>query len=442
MKKIIFLFFLTLILRLIFFDTSYFIWDESIYLMHGKSITGETIGYQEINLRPPLVPVLISGIYKFGLNYEVFSKLLLIILNSLVVVPMYYLGLVINKKIALISSIIIAAMPISIFNSRLIMTDHLGMVLALSTIVLFYYSLKNIKLFYLGGIFLALSILTKFTNLLLLVILFPFIFKHYKNVKHIIISASLFLLTLLPYFIFNIIKFNNPIFTFLKAWQVVAEPLKTELSFFFYIFNDMFGLMFLILLVLGLAFFLKTQKKDFKFYSIIYMFFIILLYSIKILYKGVARPPEIEWEAARVILLLLPFSCLFISYVAINISERFTNKNLILALFIIIGLLFLKPQYIRTYTPTIEYESGLRYVTKDMGYFLKELQIDAFSCLGNCPSIAYYSQSNMELFFNKDNLINSNSKNIVVFHELDSKEYLLEKKFCKEDWCTYFYQKS
>ncbi|MCK4551154.1 MAG: hypothetical protein KAT91_04320, partial [Candidatus Aenigmarchaeota archaeon] len=58
-NKILFvIFLLAFILRMMFFDTSYVIWDESIYLMHGELFAGVDVGYDETFLRPPLLPFL------------------------------------------------------------------------------------------------------------------------------------------------------------------------------------------------------------------------------------------------------------------------------------------------------------------------------------------------------------------------------------------------
>ena len=54
-KFLVFLFIVALFLRLIFFDMSYLIWDETVYLMHGEIIGGGFGGYEELTVRPPVV---------------------------------------------------------------------------------------------------------------------------------------------------------------------------------------------------------------------------------------------------------------------------------------------------------------------------------------------------------------------------------------------------
>ena len=78
--------------RLLLTDTSYFFWDESIYLMHGRLFAGQAAAYSETFLRPPLLPLAISPLAHLSSGqYELASRLLVAFLNSLVVLPMFFL---------------------------------------------------------------------------------------------------------------------------------------------------------------------------------------------------------------------------------------------------------------------------------------------------------------------------------------------------------------
>lgn len=104
-KFLFIVFFVSIFFRIIFFDTSYFIWDETVYLMHGKLFAGDNAGYDEIVVRPPLLPLLISPVWKFfPLHYELMSRLLVTLLNSFIVFPTYYLGKLINNRAGALSS--------------------------------------------------------------------------------------------------------------------------------------------------------------------------------------------------------------------------------------------------------------------------------------------------------------------------------------------------
>ena len=97
-KYLVTLFLISFILRIIFFDTSYFMWDETVYLLNAKSYAGQTVGYEETFLRPPLLSLILSPFARlFQENYEVLAKTFIILLNSLIIIPTYYLGRLINK---------------------------------------------------------------------------------------------------------------------------------------------------------------------------------------------------------------------------------------------------------------------------------------------------------------------------------------------------------
>ncbi|MCK4550500.1 MAG: hypothetical protein KAT91_00955, partial [Candidatus Aenigmarchaeota archaeon] len=107
-NKILFaIFLLAFIMRVMFFDTSYVIWDESIYLLHGELFSGINVGYDETFLRPPLLPFLLSPFVLLSYEtYEITTKIFVILLNSLIVIPAYFLARRINKKAGLLTALL------------------------------------------------------------------------------------------------------------------------------------------------------------------------------------------------------------------------------------------------------------------------------------------------------------------------------------------------
>lgn len=90
--RLIFLvFLLAFAVRAAFPDTSYFSWDESVYMLHGKLFSGQEVGYSETFLRPPLLPLLLSPFAGLPQHrYELASRLLVAFLNSLVGFPCFF----------------------------------------------------------------------------------------------------------------------------------------------------------------------------------------------------------------------------------------------------------------------------------------------------------------------------------------------------------------
>ena len=432
----------SILLRVIFFDTSYFFWDESVYMIHGQKIAGLEVGYDEMELRPPLLPILIAP-FSGTQFYETAATLIVILLNSLVVIPVYYLGKMFSKKTAVISAIIMALIPVSIIFSRQVMTDHLGMVLALASFVLFLYGTRDnkTKLLVIGSVLLALSVMMKFTNLLMFVVLLPpyfFLLKE-KRWKQALIADSAFLIAMLPFLIYNLVKYGSMFHMFSKAWIAVTDFESVNLSFLVFLFNDTFGLLFIILALAGIVLLAKSKIK-FR-YSILFAFFVILLYFLRVINIGVAKPPTIEWEAARFMLLLVPFIIVFAVYYLTNTAHIIGNKKhetILISLAIVVALALLAPQYIRAYTPKIEFEAGLRDVTKEAALFLKETDIMGVCCKGNCPPIAYYSDKMVDMFFDEEKMMESHHDYLVTFEE---KQMTLVEKFCEREKCAYIYAK-
>ena len=442
------------ILRILFFDTSYIIWDESIYLMHGKLFFGQMAGYDELFLRPPLVSIIIAPLSVFSFEtYQLLSKLLIILLNSFIVVPAYLIGRQLSEKTAIIAAVLMSILPLSILNSRYVMTDHPGAVLALLGFMLFFYGTKNKKdkLLYFGSIFLGLSLMMKFTNLVVIGLIIPLVwilFKQ-KKIKEIAYSIIIFIASIFPYLIYNLLKYNNPIYTFKNAWHVVVETNPITFDFFRYLFVDTFGFLFLLFFIVGMVIFIKKKivnaKKQTKIYNgiILFAFIILFVYFTAIAGRGVAKPEGIEWEVERFMIVLVPFAIAFISYGLIKVSELIKNEKLripIIAIIIIIGISFITPSIIRAYTPQIEFEDGLRHTTYDMGEYIRNQNMTNFTCLGNCPPIAYYSNTKMNIVYSMNALIKSESSYLVTFETIKNENYILKKQICKQTKCSYLYE--
>lgn len=456
-KILLLIFVLAIVMRVIFFDTSYFMWDESVYLLNAKLISGETVGYEETFLRPPLLPLIISPFTELSeQGFETASKILVILLNSLIVIPVYILGSLLNKKTALLSGLIIALLPVSIFNSRLMMTDHLGALLALSSFLCYLlWSLgKSDKLGYLGAILLGLSILMKFTNLLVILLIFPIMTRMIKKdkINELLISFLLILGTLSPYLLFSYIRYGNPLYTLWMALHVVSESDPVSLRFIMAIFIDTFGLFFLMLAIIGTILLgyrmyrkYKNKKQSFAEGLLLYSFLMTFIYFIYIASRGTAKPPGIEWEIERFMLLLAPLMIIITSFSITSLTKKIKSKKVQLVsliLVLILGFSLLIPQFTRAYTPQIEFEEGLRYATRDMADLIRTSDIKEVACIDNCPPIAYYSGKKVEVFYSEDNLFDSGINHIVSFSELESPEdKKLIKKMCKEDRCAYLYKR-
>ena len=377
-KLLFLIFILAILLRILFFDTSYFFWDETIYIMNSEFISTGNAPYVQLYERPLLLSLLIIPFIKS----EIMLRLSMIILNSLSVFAVYFLASNFGKRTGIISAFLLAIFPFHIMASRWVMTDQLSFLFITLTIAFYIRGIKNKKLgsYVLGGAFLSLSILLKFTNILLfplLLMLFFFFRPSFKKTAHSLFVAFLLFL---PYLIFNHIYFGNFLHPIIQAAHVVFENLPISPLIVFSQIWLFFGFLSILL-------FLGIKKKKINIYLIIWFTFT-LSYFILLSQKGICKPEGIEWEIQRFLFPSLAPALIL----SADFLSRLSRKKLYVS-FILIIIAFI-PSYGISYTPMIEFESGLREVSREAGLFMDtNLEEDAgIYTTSNYPVIAYYSK--------------------------------------------------
>lgn len=448
---ILIILFLGLFLRTIYLDSSYIFWDESIYLMGGKALANQPAGYTELDFRPPLLPVLITLFAFFPDHYVLLSKIFMILINSTLITFVYILGKQFSKSIGLLSAFFTSIWPYHLMSSSWVMTDGPTAILLLITLLLYFKGFKQDKnsFIYFGGFFLSLAVLMKFTNLLLLILLIPLFILNLRKIKIIAKSLLISLLIFSPYLITNYIYFGNPIYGILKAFSIGNIMLETvglhPLKIIFKVFYDFFGIVISIFIFVGIIFFIKeeilsktkTKKRQNMFW--VYCLIVFLPYYIYLVHEGTT---PIWWDPQRFLLSFLPFFLLFATYFIIKLINNFPtkSKSVILASLILLVLLSWTQQYARFMQPSIEYEDGLRQVTKEIGLYLKNEKINNLLCLGNCPSIAYYSDKKTSIVYHVEEFKLNPSQYGVIFSDNMKNlknPYEKIKTICKEKWCVY-----
>ncbi|MBN2458063.1 glycosyltransferase family 39 protein [Candidatus Woesearchaeota archaeon] len=414
------------LLRVLFIDTSYVFWDEAIYVMNAQAIVEGASPMQEWDIRPPLLPLLLSLTYRS----ELFSRLFVAFLNSMLVPVAWLLGKQVNRKAGLIAAVTVAVFPFHILASRWLMTDSLSALLMAFGFYLAFVSLKrpsqqSTLLALIGGAAVAMSVLMKFTSLLILAVLAPLYFVRIRDrFMEIIVSAAGFILVMAPYLIWNAITFGSPLHVFLNGFAVV--DISDSISFFLKLkeLYYFFGPVLIIALVSSCFMRMKIRRKTsavstasatsstsatssissasstsstsaasstsstsataIERYSY-YWLALSLIYFFYILNKGVAAPESMLWEVQRFLFPALVPSVILSS----SALSRLKPRSLFVAL--LLFLVFSFPMLAVAYTPAIEHENGLRAVTKEIGAYLKGSSCDCIYCTGNCPPVAYYS---------------------------------------------------
>jgi len=276
---------ISLLLRLIHFLINRPLWwDSHIYIGMGKYIfsSGE-LGWWEA-FRPLLHPFLLGLSWKIGFDPLIAGKLLDLFFSLLVIYLTYKIGLLIfDQKTAFYGALLLSSTPLFLRFSGLIMSEPLAMALSLAGIYLIFlviinpndgynynsnhnssiskfqsfhfFSRTTAKLF-LAGIFLGLSFLAKFPQgafIMAVILAFileavfyinhsrKFLWLFWKNTSIKIISLSLgFFITVLPFFIFNYLKYYDALYPLKTGNWIVGTATWLYGSGWTYYFKEVF----------------------------------------------------------------------------------------------------------------------------------------------------------------------------------------------------------
>ncbi|MBI2151683.1 glycosyltransferase family 39 protein [Candidatus Woesearchaeota archaeon] len=263
-------------------------WDSHIYVGMGKYIfsSGE-LGWWEA-FRPLLHPFLLGLSWKIGLDPLVVGKLLDLFFSLLVIYLTYKIGMLIfDQKTAFYGALLLSSTPLFLRFSGLIMSEPLAMALSLAGIYLiflvlinpnegynhnsnynsnynssisefhsFYFFSRTTAKLFLAGIFLGLSFLAKFPQgAFFMAVILAFIFEavfyinhqrkflwlFWKNtfVKIILLSLGFFI-TVLPFFIFNYLKYHDALYPLKTGNWIVGTATWHYGSGWTYYFKEVF----------------------------------------------------------------------------------------------------------------------------------------------------------------------------------------------------------
>ncbi|MCD4759679.1 glycosyltransferase family 39 protein [archaeon] len=364
-KILIALFILAFIIKSIFvFATPLKIWDETVYANLGYDLSNNILDYSvqnngwsdfipsgndnfyawpKMGFRAPLLPYLLSPLYLFNLGFLV--NFFMVLVGSLSVCLVYLLGKkMFNKKTALYSAILFTLIPLHINYSAKILTGVLFTFFVLLTFFSFWkgYEKKIKKYKVLFGVFLALALLSRYTALWIMPI-FPLYFlirdkslKFLKD-KYLWYAILAFFLTLIPWFIYGLFEYNNPIGAFIHGAKASAYWGGLQAwHFFFGYWWQMFSIIGIIFIA-GLISIL--YKKDFLKKEI----YLLLIWFTIFLGMAIYMPHKED----RFILAIVPVIALISGYFIDKIKKY---KTLILIGIIFISLFSLSSQFYTSYT--------------------------------------------------------------------------------------------
>ncbi len=347
---------LTLIVRIYFFIQSSgqtLWWDEAEYMATAKH-WAFGVPY-DLNLqRPPLFQLLAVPLLKIGLEEGALKFLLVLLPSVFVIAAIYFLGKeLFNKKVALIAAFASSFVWSFLFWSVRFQPDFFSLSLQLLSLLFFWKLFKEDKKKYAlyGGMFAALAFYFKISALLiplalLLFVLFKDGFSFIKKKNYWIALAS-FVLTLVPFAIWQYSVFGNPL-AFAPSyiggtgigqgwdfgWMVFQFFYQFPKPLFFILFVIGAGAA-LLNMVLSTDIYLKNKERrlDAHVFSLLLLVVIILFYVFYI--RGTI---EDRW-----VFIIIPFIMYFAAEGLISISEMIgkNNKKLILGIVLLCLSIFM-----------------------------------------------------------------------------------------------------
>ena len=408
-------------------------WDETVYLNLGHDLSTNPLfyslknagwndfipstdviyGWPNIGFRAPLLPYIFSVFYSLNLNFLI--QIVIPFFATLSVFLVYVLGKkLFDKKVGLYSAVLFALIPIHIFYSGKIWTDPLVIFFILLTFISFWegYEEENKKHKILFGLFLALSLLARYTTLWITpIFLFYFLIRDkslkFLKDKYLWYAIGIFFLTLVPWFLYGLKYYGNILGAFIHGFKATGYWGGVQSWNFFFVNSwQIFSILGIVYILSLLFIFLKKEfiKKE------IYLLLIwIILFSIMVIHM----PHKEE----RFILPIIPAVCIISGFC---ISKTKKYKNIIFGLVCVVLIISLWGMF------KIEYEnsySGVNLCFSDGNKFLANDSVDKTSLVitNKLPIVHYYTQKEVRLYPDPWNLgvlrndINSSYKDRKVY---------------------------
>jgi len=423
-KLLILIFIFAFLIRLAFvFSSPVKWWDETVYANLGYDLSrGLNYSFDhgwsdfsqdwpKAGFRAPLLPIFLALLYFMKL--QALAEFFIPFIGALSVILIYYLGnKLFNKQIGLYSALFLALIPLHVYYSAKILTDVFSTFFIILTFLAFWigYEEDNKKYKILFGVFLALSILSRYTALWIIIIfLIYFLIKDRSFIflkdRYLWYSVIAFFLVLAPWLIYGIQAYSNPIGPFLHGFKASSYWGGSQPWYFFFQYSWQMLSTILILFVFSIMYLL--YKKDFKRKEIYFLFIgIIFLFGMAIL---------MPHKEDRYILPIIPFICLLCGFF---ISKIRRYQNLIILL-IVVTLIFslysgFKLDYSKSYTA-----DNLCFI--EANKFIKSVSYNTLIITDDSPIVYYYTRK--ETHFYPKPLTIESVKNLAILY--DKKVYLL-----------------
>jgi 4-amino-4-deoxy-L-arabinose transferase-like glycosyltransferase len=258
-------------------------WDEAVYLGLATNLyegNGYYINFEQESFRPPVFAGIISSVWTItGVSEAAVYILPILFAIASIVLMYYFVRKLYGREIAIWSSLLLATSHFFMFYSEKLLTETMFIFFIIAGLYTYYLGMETKRrwLLPIAGAIMALSLLTRYIGLLLMVvyILYPIIrYRFWKPGKSplrtIFIKGSwywlgiiVFFIVLIPWFMFNQQVFGSPVGAmFVGIGTVTSNWFLGEWYYYFAHWFEIFGLIGIFLFPGLASMFTRLKKED------------------------------------------------------------------------------------------------------------------------------------------------------------------------------------
>lgn len=326
-------------------------WDEGEYGLKAKAFAFGTPATGWYGAREIVVPFLFSLVLRFG-GTEVVFRFVQLIVSCATIFVLYLLAKeMFNRRIALISTLILSVNAVHLFFTCRILTYLWAPFFFVLSFYLFYQGYingKSKKYLYSFAVIAALGLST-YGSLafgLLAIVVFLFITERFNFLKkkELWLTAGIGFLCLIPQFIYSQIAYGTPIGRWAGLQSSKPENNFSLIFDYFKLMPHLFGKIFVVLILVGAIYILftllvsydlilKNQHKNLKSYLLIFLWALAVL--------GFYTYISVGWGVTYdgFVLSSLP-ALAVIGAVGLNLIYNIKFNKVILTLILIVILIF------------------------------------------------------------------------------------------------------
>ena len=365
-------------------------WDEAEYLSFAKHFGSDTT-YSMSETRAINYPIMLYLFSKIFSGQELILRVLLIIISVCTIIACYFLfKKLFNGIIAFLTTLMLLTNYLYLFFQIRFLTEIPSLMFMLIGLY-FFMCEKNNKNNILTGLFIGLSIATRFTSLLIIPCMI--IYQLLKKEKMKNYYWILFLiLGFVPTIIFDLIRDFTPLREFFLMFSFNQNVAKNNPYYFIENFTGMFGELSVPFFIAGIIIMfarIKNNKSDFLKKNLVFMFFLFhfLFYSF-----------FSAWKEERYMLNLIPFYYCLVSIGILNLINLILNnlninyKKLIIS---IIVLSIIIPNIQLGNSSIISKSESYKQVKEVAEYAKNEFPFDSNIITNSPPQVSYYAEKNI-----------------------------------------------